>query len=110
MIINIDFVSVVLKHLQVIAWVIVQNKEERFTEEINNLKIAFKFFTDHETHKTRWTSLNIQDLDKILEKLPFQNILDSEYDRRLSPIDHLSCKQLKFECTKNGLSSNGKKV
>ena len=93
-----------------ISWALIQNKEEQLVEEINNLKIPFRFFTDHDTHKTRWTSLNIQDLDKILNKLQIGNILEETYDRRLSPIDHLSCKQLKFECQSNGLPTNGKKV
>ena len=93
-----------------VEWAIIQNNQQKLVEELNKLKISFRFFNDYDTGKTKWTSLNVQDLDKILEKLQWQEILDEEYDNRLSPVDKLKVNQLKFECQTNGLPTAGKKV
>ena len=74
---------------QVVEWAIVQNRQKKLVQELSNMKIAFRFFSDYDSGKTKWTSLNIQDLDEILEKLLIQTILLETYDNRLSPIDKL---------------------
>ena len=88
----------------------IQNREEQLVAELEKLKINFRFYTDLESGKRRWTSLNIYELDIVLECLQIENILFERYDRRLSPIDKLSMVQLKDVCNSHGLSTEGKKV
>ena len=77
---------------------------------MENLKINFRFYTDIDSGKRRWTSLNIYELDKVLKDLQIENVLLEEYDRTLSPVDKLSMIQLKDICSSNGLPTDGKKV
>ena len=77
---------------------------------MEKLKINFRFYTDIDSGKRRWTSLNIYELDRVLENLNIEETLFEEYDRRLSPIDKLSMVQLKDECRSHGLPQDGKKV
>ena len=92
-----------------IEWAIIQNREENLIEELDKIKVNFRFYIDTETGKRKWTSLNIYEFDKVLESLDIQSVLLQEYDRRISSIDKLSMKQLRYECTQHSLSTEGKK-
>ena len=93
-----------------IEWTVIQNREDILIEQLDLIKVNFRFYTDIESGKLRWTSLNIYELDRVLELLDIEKILLDEYDRRLSTIDKLQMNQLKDECVKRNIPSDGKKV
>ena len=79
-------------------------------EELDKIKVNFRFYTDIDSGKRKWTSLSIYELDKVLELLDIESVLIDEFDRRLSTIDKLQMNQLREECAKRSLSTDGKKV
>ena len=79
-------------------------------QQLDNIKVNFRFYIDIETGKRRWTSLNIHELDRVLQFLDLEQILLDVYDRRLSPIDKLQMNQLREECANRSLPTDGRKV
>ena len=75
--------------------------------------ILFRFYTDRSeaTPCTKWSTLTINEMEKVYNSIDLTKVLDNEYDIRKTCIDHLHVAQLRKECNKHGivLTSSSKK-
>ena len=65
---------------------------------------------DGKLGKLKWNTLNIHQMDTVLESFQISNVLMSEYDKRKTKIDNLTKKQIMEELHKLGISEKGKKA
>ena len=75
-----------------------------------NISSRFKSENNNEDEVEKWTTPIIADMYKIFEDLNIEKVLDDVVDTRKSEISELSKQQLKHECQKLGIPSDGKKV
>ena len=64
---------------------------------------------DGKVGKLKWNTLNIHQLDTVLESFKISNVLNSEYDRRKTKIDNLTKQQILDELKNLGINEKGKK-
>ena len=78
---------------------------------INNY--TCRFFSPERTlsnnSRLRWSTLNVHQLDTVIERFRIENVLEALYDRRLTRIENLSKTQLVEECKKASLKHTGLK-
>ena len=73
--------------------------------------LIFRLYTQERIDGTqssvKWTCPNIHDLINILERIKIANIVDEEFDKRLTRIQDLTVVQLREECALRNLSTKG---
>ena len=100
------------RYNQLIYKIYISERKHSFVCEVY-LSFPNRFYQemsiDGKVGKLKWNTLNIHQLDTVLESFKISNVLNSEYDRRKTKIDNLTKQQLLDELKNLGINEKGKK-
>jgi len=98
---------------QVINWTIEQKREEHLERAMRNIGISFHFFEvkgDDGKSSIKWSSLDGNELNVVLDKLDLKAVLHDMQDKSLSTLDVLNKTSLLISAGKGAFPQLGQKT